>query len=55
MRAARRYRSPAAAFDVVILQQIARQGMGEIPFLGMIEGCAVLEMGARWLELHRLG
>lgn len=45
MRAARRHRSPAAAFDVVTLQQIARQGMGEIPFLGMIEAALFSKWG----------
>lgn len=58
MRAARRHRSAAASFNTLILQQIARQGMGQIPFLGMVEAALFLKWGPEgqdytdWVSWH---
>ncbi|WP_342112088.1 hypothetical protein [Methylobacterium sp. SI9] len=57
-KATRRQLSPAAVFDVTALQQIARQGMGEIPFLGMVEAALFLKWGpdgwsfTDWISWH---
>ncbi len=37
MKAFRRGIGPAARFDIHVLRQIARQAMGDVPFIGMIE------------------
>lgn len=57
-RAFRRQVGPAKNFDISVIQQIARQGLGKVPFVGMVEAALFRRWGRNgpdrqdWVSWH---